>query len=89
MVPVGAVNHEFLRADAYDVARIVPRPVDFVLMANTLHGELDKTALRAIAAILRPDGFVTRARSSFRPITTVPSSRNRGSAARDLRTTCR
>ena len=38
VVAIGAANCEFLRADAYDVASIVPRPVDFVLLANTFHG---------------------------------------------------
>ena len=54
---VGATNCEFLRADAYAVATIVPGSVDFVLMANTFHGAPDKTRLvRAIATILRPGG---------------------------------
>ena len=56
---IGAANCEFIRADAYEVASIVPRPVDFVLMANTFHGVPDQARLaRAMAAILRPGGHV-------------------------------
>ncbi len=56
---VGATNSEFLRADAYEIATIVPGSVDFVLMANTFHGVPDKARLaRAIATILQPGGAV-------------------------------
>ena len=57
MATVGAANCEFFRADAYNVADVVPRPVDFVLLANTFHGVPDKVRLaRAVAAVLRPAG---------------------------------
>ena len=53
----GAQNCEFIEGDAYDVAALVSRPVDFVLMANTFHGVPEKERLaRAVAAILRPGG---------------------------------
>lgn len=53
----GAGSCGFLKADAYDVAAVVPRPVDFVLMANMFHGVPDQTRLaRAMAAVLRPGG---------------------------------
>ncbi len=59
MTMAGAANCKFIKADAYDVARSVPRPVDFVLMANTFHGVPDKARLaRAMAATLRPGGRV-------------------------------
>lgn len=53
----GAENCEFIEGDAYNVAALVSRPVDFVLMANTFHGVPEKERLaRAVAAILRPGG---------------------------------
>lgn len=59
MAGVGAANCEFVRADAYDVANVVSRPVDFVLIANTFHGVPDQTRLaRAMAGALRPGGRV-------------------------------
>lgn len=54
---VGATNCDLIEADAYAVAELVRRPIDFVLMANTFHGVPDKTRLaRSIAAILKPGG---------------------------------
>ena len=57
MTASGATNYELIEGDAYDVAQLVHRPVDFVLMANTFHGVPDKLRFsRAVAAILKPDG---------------------------------
>jgi ubiquinone/menaquinone biosynthesis C-methylase UbiE len=51
----GVANCEFVEGDAYAVAELVRRPVDFVLMANTFHGVPDKPRLaRAVAAVLKP-----------------------------------
>ena len=59
VLTVDTANCEFLRTDAYAVANIVSRPVDFVLMANTFHGVPDQTRLaRAFSAALRPGGHV-------------------------------
>jgi ubiquinone/menaquinone biosynthesis C-methylase UbiE len=53
----GATNCDFIAGDAYAVAELVPRAVDFVLMANTFHGVPNKPRLaRGIAAILKPGG---------------------------------
>ena len=53
----GVANCEFVAGDAYAIADLVRRPVDFVLMANTFHGVPDKLRLaRAVAAILKPGG---------------------------------
>lgn len=53
----GAENCTFIEGDAHDVAALVGRRVDFVLMANTFHGVPEKERLaRAVAAILRPGG---------------------------------
>ena len=53
----GATNCDLIEGDAYAVAELVRRPVDFVLMANTFHGVPDKARLaRGVAAILKPGG---------------------------------
>ena len=53
----GAASCEFVAGDARDVAALVGRPVDFVLMANAFHGVPDKTGLaRSVARILKPGG---------------------------------
>ena len=53
----GLTNCEFVEADAFDVAKIVAEPVDFVFLANVLHGVPDKTRLSgAVAEILLPGG---------------------------------
>jgi SAM-dependent methyltransferase len=52
-----AANCAFVEGDAYAVAELVHRPVDFVLMANTFHGVPDKPQLaRAVAMVLKPAG---------------------------------
>jgi ubiquinone/menaquinone biosynthesis C-methylase UbiE len=54
----GADNCTFVVADAYDIARMVPRPVDHVFMANTFHGVPDKPRLvRAVHDALMPGGL--------------------------------
>ncbi len=53
----GLTNCEFVEADAFDVAKIVGKPVDFVFLANVFHGVPDKTRLSgAVAEILLPGG---------------------------------
>ena len=57
---VGATNCELIEGDAYAVADLVGRPVDYVLMANTFHGVPDKLRLaRGVAAILKLGGRFT------------------------------
>lgn len=54
----GVTVRQWITADARDLAAVLPEPVDFVLLANTLHGVPDKPALvQAIAAVLRPAGL--------------------------------
>lgn len=54
----GVTVRQWITADARDLAAVLPQPVDFVLLANTLHGVPDKPALaQAIAAALRPAGL--------------------------------
>lgn len=53
----GVTNCEFIEGDAYDIAKLVPRPVDFVFLANAFHGVPEPTRLaRAVAAALKPGG---------------------------------
>jgi SAM-dependent methyltransferase len=54
---IGGGDCKFIEGDAYDVARLVQRAADVVLIANTFHGVPDKTRLAySIAATLKPDG---------------------------------
>ena len=56
-VAMGTTNCEFVAGDAYDLARLVPKPVDLVLIANTFHGVPDKARLaQAVTAVLKPNG---------------------------------
>lgn len=53
----GVKNCVFVPGDAYDLARLVPAPVDLVLIANTFHGVPDQARLvHAVVAVLRPGG---------------------------------
>ena len=53
----GASVASWFRADARDIAALLPEPVDYVLMANTFHGVPEPAELaRAVAAVLRPGG---------------------------------
>jgi SAM-dependent methyltransferase len=53
----GATNCEFVEGNAYDVAALVPRPADFVLIANAFHGVPDQARLaRAVRDALAPGG---------------------------------
>jgi SAM-dependent methyltransferase len=53
----GATNYDFLAGDAYELATLVPGPVDFVFLANAFHGVPDRPRLaRAVRATLGPAG---------------------------------
>jgi ubiquinone/menaquinone biosynthesis C-methylase UbiE len=53
----GLRNCDYVEGDAYDIARLSPRPADFVFMANAFHGVPDRPRLaRAVHAALRPGG---------------------------------
>ena len=53
----GATNCVFMVGDAYDLAKFVTDPQDFVLIANTFHGVPDKPRLaRAVMSALKPGG---------------------------------
>jgi ubiquinone/menaquinone biosynthesis C-methylase UbiE len=53
----GIANCDFVEGDAYEVDKLVVRPVDFVFLANAFHGVPDKTRLaQAVAKALGPRG---------------------------------
>ena len=53
----GVANADFIEGDAYDVASLVARPADFVLLANAFHGVPDRPRLAsAVRSILAPNG---------------------------------
>lgn len=53
----GVTNCDFVAGDAYDLAKLTPRPVDFVFMANAFHGVPDRPRLaQAVRHSLKPAG---------------------------------
>lgn len=57
LIGAGVTNCEFVAGDAYELASLVSRPVDFVFMANAFHGVPDRPRLaRAVREALAPGG---------------------------------
>jgi len=57
LAAAGATNCEFVEGDAYELARHMRGPADFVLMANAFHGVPDQPRLAdAIRKVLKPGG---------------------------------
>ena len=53
----GVTNCDFVEGDAYEIAKLAPRPADFVFMANAFHGVPDRVRLaRAVRNKLKPAG---------------------------------
>lgn len=53
----GVMNCDFVAGDAYALAKLVPKPTDFVFMANAFHGVPDRHRLaRAVRETLKPGG---------------------------------
>jgi ubiquinone/menaquinone biosynthesis C-methylase UbiE len=53
----GVTNCDFVAGDAYELARLAPRPVDYILMANVFHGVPDRLRLvQAVRERLKPTG---------------------------------
>src|SRR5690606_34154713 len=51
-------NVSLVEADAYDLDKHVPNPVDHVFLANAFHGVPDRPRLvRAVATALKPGGL--------------------------------
>jgi SAM-dependent methyltransferase len=64
----GVGNCDFIEGDAYAVAMLVPRPVEFVFLANAFHGVPEQTRLaRAVASILKPGGRFALVNWHLRP----------------------
>lgn len=54
----GAPNVSLIEADAYDLSKHVPAPVDHVFLANAFHGVPDRPRMaKAVANILKPGGL--------------------------------
>ena len=54
---LGVANCTFIAGNAYDLARLVAEPADFVFMANAFHGVPEQTRLaHEVAAALAPQG---------------------------------
>jgi SAM-dependent methyltransferase len=50
---------QWICADARDITKLLPEPVDYILMANTFHGVPDQAGLaRSASAVLRPQGLL-------------------------------
>ncbi len=48
---------QWICADARDIEKLVPHEIDYVLLANTLHGVPDKIGLaRAVGRVIKPGG---------------------------------
>jgi ubiquinone/menaquinone biosynthesis C-methylase UbiE len=53
----GLTNCDFIAGNAYELARLVARPADFVFLANAFHGVPERPRLaRAVKATLTPGG---------------------------------
>lgn len=53
----GATNCAFIAGDAYDIAGLVPRTVDYVLIGNAFHGVPEPARLaEAVRRVLKPGG---------------------------------
>jgi ubiquinone/menaquinone biosynthesis C-methylase UbiE len=54
----GIDNCEFIAGDAYQLPGMVPKPVDFVFLANAFHGVPDHLKLaQAVQTVLKPGGL--------------------------------
>ncbi len=57
LTEAGLHNCDFVAGDAYDIARLWTRPVDFVFLANAFHGVPDQPRLaRSVRDALKPSG---------------------------------
>jgi SAM-dependent methyltransferase len=58
LTEAGATHCDYLAGDAYELAELVSKPVDFVFMANAFHGVPDRPRLAlAVLAALKPGGL--------------------------------
>ena len=53
----GISNCDYVAGDAYQIAKLVPRRVDLVFLANAFHGVPDRARLaRGVREVLKPSG---------------------------------
>jgi ubiquinone/menaquinone biosynthesis C-methylase UbiE len=77
----GATNCDFVAGDAYELARLAPRPADFIFMANAFHGVPDRPRWRArcgrhsVRAAVSPSSTGTSARAKQRSSRASPADR--------------
>ena len=70
---VGVSNCEFIAGDAYELARLWPKPVDFVFMANAFHGVPEpKRLAESVQATLKPGGHYVVVNWHARPREETP-----------------
>lgn len=54
----GVTNARFIKGDAFNLARLVPAPMDFVFLGNAFHGVPDRRRLAdAVRDSLAPEGL--------------------------------
>jgi 2-polyprenyl-3-methyl-5-hydroxy-6-metoxy-1,4-benzoquinol methylase len=58
LTETGMANCDYVAGDAYELTELVPRPADFVFMANSFHGVPDRRRLAlAVGGSLKPGGL--------------------------------
>jgi SAM-dependent methyltransferase len=58
LIEIGVANCRFIEGNAFDIAKLLPEPVDFVFLANAFHGVPDRPRLAgAVHDSLRPLGL--------------------------------
>ena len=58
LTEAGATHCDYLAGDAYELAELVSKPVDFVFTADAFHGVPDRPRLvLAVRAALKPGGL--------------------------------
>lgn len=58
LAEAGVTNCAFVEADAYDLAKVIVKPVDYVFLANAFHGVPDRLRLAlAVRDVLKVGGL--------------------------------
>ena len=84
----GITNVDFVEANAYDLAKYVDQPQDFVLLANAFHGVSDRPRLsHAVRSALVPGGLFAIINWHARPRDETPVLGQPRGPATELRMT--
>jgi ubiquinone/menaquinone biosynthesis C-methylase UbiE len=84
----GAANCAFVEADAYDIGKVAPGPMDHVFLANVFHGVTDRPRLaRAVRGVLKPGGAFSIVNWHARPREETPVLGQPRGPASELRMT--